>query len=271
MVTAWDRKKLPDALGSRTTKPITTESDIYLRTWFSPKLDTISLNLVDSRMVEIVGDAAPCDLVDICKSPTTCLMIRNDPDSFSQRFIKYIYQNYLHNSEVVLACIESFNLVLKDREWPPQMGTVKNATQVIHLEDAAALVKYRKVWEQCCASETSRPGQYDFGDWLEMAIDERKREGAHGWMRTYKAWVVEDQEHKERLVSPEAYFLLRLADHIVSGLDSEPDKRRGHEIVDYTGRLKKDHPLVQELNIKLPKIIPVFTVSTVRQASHCQT
>lgn len=272
MATAWDRRKLVDAISSR-TESITTESDIYLRTWFSPKLDTMTLDVKDSRMAELVGENVSCDLIDICKSPTTCLMIRNDPLKSPLRFFKHIYQNYLQAREVVLLSIESFVLVLKGKAWNTvmalqMMGTVKNATQVIRLGDTAALAKYLKVWEQCCQYETPRARYCDFGAWLAKAITDGKRGEPDRYMRAYTAWVMEDREYKDHLVSPMAYLLLRLADHIMSGYGSQPNPRRGHEIVDFTGKLKKNHPLVRELNVKLPEIIPAFTV-TIRRQCRC--
>lgn len=84
-------------------------------------------------------------------------------------------------------------------------------------------------------------------------------------MKTYTAWGVEDEAYEERLVSPEVYYLLQLADDIISVHGSRSYPGHGHEIVDYTGNLKKDHPLVQELDIKLPKVIPVCTIRILRE------
>lgn len=267
MAIACDKNKLDDAVWD--DLPITNETDIYMRTWFSPELDTIMINPKELESLLYMGEAVRCDLLNSLRSPTTCLLVPDD--CFHYR----VYQEYLQNREKVLLSIGDVEFVLKDKAWdigtaPRVLGTVGSGTHVIHLNDTAALGKYLELWEHCCQYETefSWGNEYcDFEAWLKMAIDEGKREGDRGWMRRYTAWVVEDQVYEERLVSPEAYYVLRLADHILFAHGSKPNRHCGHEVVDYTGSLKKDHPLVQELEIKLPEVIPVCTF---RIRSHCR-
>lgn len=270
MVTAGDRNKVRGAFS--TADSITNETDVYIRTWFSPKLDTIMLNPIDITIFGGFGKDPRCDLINSLRSRTTCLVV-HDGWFRGGLLLKYIYRQYLKNRDKFLLDIGEIEFVVKDKAWdvgttPQVLGAVGSDTQVIHLNDTAALGKYLKLWEHCCQVETSsswKNKHCDVGAWLKMAIDEGKREGSRGWLRTYKAWVVEDQAYEKRLVSPEAYCMLRLADYITSAPGSQPDGRRGHEIVDFTGKLKKDHPLVQELNIKLPEVIPVCTIRIIRQ------
>lgn len=269
MVTAWDSNKLNRA--RRAGGSITDETDIYIRTWFSPKLDTITLDPFDTRILERVGEAGRCDLINCPRSPTTKLVVRSNWSRYPIRLVHHAYQQYLENRDKVLLSIGEIEFVLKDKVWdigttPQMLGTVGSG-QIIHLNDTATLNKYLELWEHCCPRETSSCmaiNHHDIGAWLKMAIDEGKGEGARDWMTTYEAWVGEDQEYEARLVSPQVKYVLRLADHIMSAHGSQPNSRRGHEIVDYTGKLKTDHPLVQSLDIKLPEIIPVCTFVLLR-------
>lgn len=269
MVTAWDSNKLKRAWW--VAGPITDGTDIYIRTWFSPKLDTIMVDTLDARILERFGEAARCDLINCLRSPTTKLVVRSNWSRYNIRLAHHAYQQYLESRDKVLLSIGEIDFVLKDKVWdigttPQMLGTVGSG-QVIHLNDTATLSKYLELWEHCCQRETTSCRLImtsDIGAWLKMAIDEGKGEGARDWMRTYEAWVGEDQAYEARLVSPEVKYVLRLADHIMSAHGSQPNSRGGHEIVDYTGKLKTDHPLVQNLGIKLPEIIPVCTIRILR-------
>lgn len=266
MVTAWDRTKFEGAISEATS--ITKETDIYMRTWFSPKLDTLTLDPVDIVLLGFFTEDARCDLINNLTSPTTCLLL-HDWSCTYRRLIKLVYQQYLKNRDKILLSIGEIRFVLKDKVWDTAtasqaLETVESGTQVVHLNNIAALGKYLQLWEHCCQKETAAAWENkhcDVGNWLKMAIDEGKREGARGWMRRYKAWVVEDQAYEKRLVSPEVFYVLRLADYILAVYGSQPNLHCGHEIVDYMGKLKKNHPLVRELDIKLPEVIPVCTVS----------
>ncbi|KAG6368600.1 hypothetical protein INS49_002813 [Diaporthe citri] len=250
------------------TTSITNETDIYIRTWFSPKLDTLTLDPVDLVLLGLFAEDARCDLINSLGSPTTCLLVHDWSRTYG-RLINPVYQQYIKSRDKILLNIGDVRFVLKDKVWDIEtaaqaLGTVEPGAQVIHLNDTAALCKGLELWEHCCQYETTASWankHCDVGAWLKMAIDEGKREGARGWMRRYKAWVVEEQAYEKRLVSPEAYYVLRLADHILSAPGLRPNRHCGHEIVDYTGRLKKDHPLVGELDIKMPEIIPVCTIN----------
>lgn len=266
MVTAWDRLKFSRAM--LPTTPITNETDIYIRTWFSAKLDTLTVDLVDIVFLETFAEDARCDLINSLSSPTTCLLV-HDWSRTCPRYINPIYQQYLKNREKILLSIGDIRFLLKGKvrgtgTASQALETLGSGTQVIHLNDNAALEKYVDLWEHCCQEGTNwawKNRHCDVGAWLKMAMDEGKREGARGWMRRYKAWVVEDQAYEKRLVSPEVYYVLRIADYILLAHGSRPNRHCGHEIVDYTGKLKKNHPLVRELDIKLPEVIPVCTVS----------
>ncbi|KAK7716701.1 hypothetical protein SLS63_011013 [Diaporthe eres] len=270
MVTAWDSNKLKRA--RRAAGSITDETDIYIRTWFSPKLDTIMIDSLDSRILERFGEAASCDLVNCLRSSTTKLVVRSNWSHYSMRLAHHAYQQYLESRDKVLLSIGEIEFVLKDKVWDigttaQMLGTVGSG-QVIHLNDTATLNKYLELWEHCCQRETTSSWEimtYDIGAWLKAAICVGKGEGARGFMRRYEAWVGGDKEYEERLVSPGVYYVLRLADHIMSAHWSQPNSRRGHEIMDCTGKLKTDHPLVQNLDIKLPEIIPVCTVRVIRR------
>lgn len=274
MVTAGDRYKVIRPYG--TAESITNETDVYVRTWFSPKLDMMMLNPIDIDTFGFFGGGPRCDLINRLRSPTTCLVVHNDWFRGSlvlNLLLDYVYRHFLKNRDKILLSIRDVDFVLKDKAWeigtaPQVLGTVGSGTQVIRVNDTAALGKYLELWEHCCQYETSfsRKNKHcDLGAWLKMAIDKGKREGARGWMRTYKAWVVEDQAYEKRRVSPEAYCVLRFADHILYARGSRPNRHCGHEVVDYTGNLKKDHPLVRELDIKLPELIPVCTIRIIRR------
>lgn len=270
MVTAWDRDKLRSTIGG---EPITNDTDLYIRTWLSSKLDTFFLNFNEIRVPKILEDASHrCDLVDIRRSPNTRLVVPNSPARWGPRLVNQVYQKYLKGRQDVLLSIGAFELVLKKEAWDNDvasqlLGAVGTGTRVIHLDDTAALRKYFKLWEHCCQVETRRSWytrHSDFETWLKMATDEGKGGETRGWMRKYKAWIVERQGYEKRPVAPEVYFTLRIADHLIAGHGLRPNPRRGHEIVDSTGRLKEDHPLVRNLDIKLPEVVPVCTISILR-------
>lgn len=270
MVTAWDSNKLKRT--RLATRSITDGTDIYRRTWFSPKLDTIMVDTLDAWILERFGEAARCDLVNCLRSPTTKLVVRSNWSRYDIRLTHHAYQQYLESRDKVLLSVGEIEFVLKDKIWDigtaaQMLGTVESG-QVIHLNDTATLSKYLDLWEHCCQRETTScraMNHHDIGAWLKMAIDEGKGEGARDWMRTYEAWVGEDLTYEARLVSHEAKYVLRLADHIMFANGSQPNSRCGHEIVDYTGKLKTDHHLVRSLELKLPEIIPVCTVRVLRR------
>lgn len=290
MVTAWNIinvRRYEDILIHWETEDIPwpedapNETDMRIRTWFSSKLDTIIHNPFDNMVSNWSKENDQrkfIDIVSIGMSPTTRLVVHSDFRFHPPGYFKKLYQDYLKNRQEILLCIARSRLVFKDSAWGIAAGLnisclAGNGTQVIHLDDTVTLAKCIKLWEQCCRFEQpfSFTKQYhNFGELLNAAIDENKKAEANRWMRPYKAWVVEAQAFEERLVSSEAYFLLRIVDGIISDHESIRNtgrgyRRRGHEVMDATGRLKEDHPLVRELNIKLPRVIPVCTVSFERQ------
>lgn len=106
MVTAWDKNKL-DALGRDLS--ITNETDIYIRTWFSPKLDTIRLNQTELESLLYMGEAARCDLLNSLSSPTTCLLVYDDCFDYRD------YHEYLQYREKILLSIANVEFVLEDK------------------------------------------------------------------------------------------------------------------------------------------------------------
>lgn len=290
MVTAWnwikDRRCWEILMRSETEEipwpeDVPNETEMCIRTWFSSKLDTLVLNPKDCMIPYWGDDYYQHDFIDfigIGLSPTTCLVVHNDLSSCGSEYLENLYDNYLKHRQEILLGIGDFKLVFKDKAWDiaarlNMSYSAGNQTQVIRLDDTAALAKCLKLWEHCCHFETPRSylnRHHDFGEWLDMAIDKDKRGGGGRWQRTYMAWVVENRAYEERLVSPEAYFLLRVVDIVISRHESiwktgRGREHRGHEVMDDTGRLKNDHPLVRELDIKLPRVIPVCTVSFHRQ------
>lgn len=290
MVTAWDKinvRRYVDILIHWETEDIPwpedtpNETDMCIRTWFSSRLDTIILNPYDNMISHWSKENDQrkfIDIVGISMSPTTRLVVQNDFGFHPPGYFKKLYQDYLKNRQEIFLCIARCRLIFKDNAWDIAAGlniscSAGNGTQVIRLDDNVTLAKCIKLWEQCCHFEHP----FDFtkknpnlGKLMNTAIDENKKAGANRWMRPYKAWVVEAQAFEERLVSSEAHVRLRIADNIISDHESIRNTgrgrgRRGHEVMDATGRLKEDHPLVRELNIKLPRVIPVCTVSFERQ------
>lgn len=267
MVTAWNQDVLMRTI--RLGEPITDGTGVYISTWYSSRLDTIFLNLNALRTLKNLGEAHRCDLVDICRSSTSRLVVPNNPSRWGSRLVNHIYQRYLKGRDKVFLSIRYFNLVLKKKAWDNDFASqlleaAQDGTQIIHLDDTAALRKYPELWEHCCQAEMRRSWinrDCEFGTWLKMATDEEKRKSTRGWMRKYTAWIVERQAYEKRVVPPEVDFVLRIADHIISGHGQQPNPRRGHEIVNSMGNIKKDHPLVRKLDIKLPEVVPVGKVS----------
>lgn len=270
MVTAWNSSSL--RLFEFDRSPATIDPSIYMRTWFSPKLDVIVLDPEDLIMLEILGEAARCDLLDICRSPTTSLIVPGDGFSYESRAFILMYERYLKTRDTVFLNIAEHGLTPKFEAWDKliDLRTLRKTRtmDLIRLDDTAAIVKYLKLWEHYCQVDTVNlfTGKYcNFGTWIKMATDEEKGVHTSEYMSTYKAWMVEDGAYVEHSVTPKARFLLGLADRIMSdrimsGYGSQPNARRGHEIMDYSGKLKDDHPLVRELDIKLPDVIPVCTI-----------
>lgn len=290
MVTAWDATKerrcweiwaRSETEDIAWPEDVPDETDMCIRTWFSSTLDTLVFDPTDSTIPYWGDGYLRHDFIDFVRmgmSPATCLVVHNDLSFCTSGYLEDLYHKYLKHRQEILVAIAEFELVFKEKAWDIATGLnmsslAGNRTQVIRLDDTAALAKCLKLWEHCCHDETRHSysnRHHDFGEWLEMALDEDKRAGGGMWRRAYTAWVVENRACEGRLVSPEAYFLLRVADKIISGHDSIRKSgrgcwRRGHEVMDDTGRLKKDHPLVRELDIKLPRVIPVCIVSFERQ------
>lgn len=269
MVTVWE---LSSIVGPFTGD--TTLKQIY--TWYSPKLDTITLDPIDIKIYEQVGEAGQCDLFRLCKSPTTPLLVLENPSKQRARkpAIRRMYPEYLKGRKTVFLNIGDFQLIPKDEGWEIIMaeqmfGATGKSTNLIHLDDAAATSRYSKLWEHCCQDEKPTLAGHerlDFGAWLGMTTEEREQNDAHGWMKRYTAWKVEDHAFEEHLVTPRAYYLLQLADYIVD----DPERggsgpSRGHEIMDYNGKLKEGHPLIQQLDVQLPEVILVCTVRVLRR------
>ncbi|KAG8159848.1 hypothetical protein KVR01_010485 [Diaporthe batatas] len=272
---------------------VPNKAEVCVRTWFSSKLDTLVLDmwwlcpLTEHRQNDLI------DFTGIERSATTHLVLQGDRFGWHPRDLEYVYRTCLKRHTEVLLSIRSFSFILKDQDYDTNMGLDISPRpgergRVIRLDDTVALTKYLKLWNEWRRSETCPiiDGDYSFESWLETALDstragENKRE-----KRKYMAWNVEDQSYEQRLVSPEAYFLLRTVDSIIhkhtsveymnQDMDEDTDQetgqetdqetdersvRRANEIMDDTGRLKEDHPLVQNLDIKLPQVIPVYTLS----------
>lgn len=268
MITGWDSRSKILSPVSRYSR-VTDHLNIYRKTWFSPKLDTIMLDPEDLRILRLEREAAQCDLIKICKSPRISLMLGIHDFEHSSSSTKHqIYERYLKSRETVLLRIAGHDLLLKDEAWgkltaPQKLTGTRNATDLIRLDDTAAVVKYLKLWTHCCQEQTTdffTTTHCDFGSWMEMVIDEEKRPQNDGYMRTYNAWMVEDEAYVRHRVTPEAWFLLGLADSIMFNHGILPGAGRGHEIMDFTGKLKEGHPLIRELDIKLPEVIPVCTI-----------
>lgn len=265
MVTAWNRSFLH--LSGFGHSPATIDPSIYMRTWFSPKLDVIMLDPEDLIVLDTLEEAARCDLLDICRSRSTSLIVPEDRFTYESQHFHQMYERYLKTRDTVFLNIAELGLISKYEAWNTIMALrtlgETGTMDLIRLDDTAAVAKYLELWEHYCRVDTinSLTIEYsNFGTWIRMAADVEK--GAHTWgyMRTYKAWMVEDGAYVEHIVTPKARFLLELADRIMSSDGSQPNARRGHEIVDYTGKLKEGHPLVRELDIKLPDVIPVCTI-----------
>lgn len=267
MITAWDGLKV---LSSKLRYPhVSDDPNFYRKTWFSPKFDTIMLDGEDLRILKFSREAAQCDLIKICKSPRTSLVLDIDEfSSSSSPSIQPIYEQYLKSRETVLLKIADHKLLLKDRALgmlpaPQTLRVTRDTTDLIRLDDTAAVVKYLKLWAHCCQDRTTSlfaTTNCDFGSWMEMAIDEGKRRQTDEYMRTYDAWMVEDEAYVRHRVTPEAWFLLRLAGDIMFKHGMLRGAARGHEIMDFHGKLKEGHPLIRELDIKLPEVIPVCTI-----------
>lgn len=265
MITAWDGLKV---LSSKLRYPhLTDDPNVYRKTWFSPKFDTIMLDGEDLGILKFSREAAQCDLIKICKSPRTSLVLDIDEfSSSSSPSIQQIYERYLKSRETVLLKIADHKLLLKDRALgmlpaPQTLRVTRDTTDLIRLDDTAAVVKYLKLWAHCCQDRTASlfaTTNCDFGSWMEMATDEGKR--TDGYMRIYNAWMVEDEAYVRHRVTPEAWFLLRLAGDIMFKHGMLQGAARGHEIMDFHGKLKEGHPLIRELDIKLPEVIPVCTI-----------
>ncbi|KKY32492.1 hypothetical protein UCDDA912_g07564 [Diaporthe ampelina] len=236
----------------------------------------ITLDPIDIKIFDRVGEAGQCDLFRLCRSPATPLIVLENPSNQISRkqIVHRIYPEYLKSRETVFLNIGDFQLVPKAEAWDTIMaeqlfGTTGKATKLIHLNDAAATAKYSKLWEHCCQDEKpplAGHERLDFGAWLEMCTEERNQNDAHGWMKRYTAWKVADHAFEEHLVTPQAFYLLQLADYIMDDPEApQPGPARGHEIMDYTGKLKEGHPKIQQLDFKLPEVIPVCTVRVLRR------
>lgn len=265
MVTAWNR----DLLGFLEFQglPVTIDPSIHVRTWFSPKLDVIVLDPKDVIMLDMLGEAARCDLLDICRSPTTSLIVHSDEFRSGSPSILPIYERYLKTRDTVFLSIADHELIFKsearDTIMAQRMLQKTRTMDLIRLDDTAAVVKYLKFWKHCCqinATSLFAAAHCDFGSWMRMALDEGKGAHTQGYMETYRAWIVEDEAYVKHSVTPKVYFLLVFADCIMSNYGPQPNAHRGHEIMDYAGKLKERHPLVRELDIKLPDVIPVCTI-----------
>lgn len=265
MVTAWDRSFLQFV--GLVHLPATIDPSIFMQTWFSPKLDVIVLDPEDLIMLDVLGEAARCDLLDICRSPTTPLVVPEEGFRYESQRFHQMYERYLKTRDTVFLNIGEHGLISKYETWntimaPRTLGEI-GTMDLIRLDDTAAIVKYLEIWEHYCRVDTMNLVTTDycnFGTWIEMAMDEEKGADTLGYMKTYKAWMVEDGGYVEHSVTPKARFLLGFADCIMSGHGSRRNRHRGHEIMDYTGKLKEGHPLVRELDIKLPDVIPVCTI-----------
>lgn len=234
-------------------------------TWFSPKLDVIVLDPEDLIVLDILGEVRRCDLLDICRSPTTSLIVPEDGFRYVSQHFLQMYERYLKTRDTVFLNIAEHRLIPK--AWDTIMAQKKlgktRTMDLIRLDDTAAIVKYLKLWKHYCQVDSLNllTTKYcNFGTWIKMATDEETGADTLGYMKTYKAWMMEDGAYVEHSVTPKARFLLGFADCIMSGHGSQPNFHRGHEIMDYTGKLKEGHPLVRELDIKLPDVIPVCKI-----------
>lgn len=120
-------------------------------------------------------------------------MLDIDDSDYWSPPIEQIYERYLKSRDTILLRIAHLRLVLQNKVWgklaPPQMlGATRNATDLIRLEDTAAVVRYLKLWALCCQVETMSSFNTidcDVGSWIEMAIYEEKRIQTHGYMKIY--------------------------------------------------------------------------------------
>ncbi|POS71358.1 hypothetical protein DHEL01_v210252 [Diaporthe helianthi] len=280
VVTAWNKAQVnrcweiswrPENRGITWPEEVPSEADMCLRTWVSSKLDTLVLDSDDDMVPYWREEHERCEFVGIIgigQSPTTRLVVYNRFSSCVAGDLDYLYQTHLRNRREILLCVESFNLRFSgqardifglDLSWKPGSNT-----QVVRLDDVVAL--------KTCLRWSSQAARYSKWETekLELcanrALRESQGDGNCTKMEEYKAWMVEDQVYEGRLVSPQVHFLLKFVDNIMSSHPSirstgEGSRCRGHEVMDDTGRLKQDHPLVRELDIKLPLVIPAFTVS----------
>lgn len=255
MVTAWNKSQVnrcweislaQENRGIPWPEDVPKKADMCVRTWVSGKLDTLVLDSDDDMVPYWREDHEKCDFVDfigIAQSPTTRLVVYNQFSSCTSEDLDHLYQTHFRSRREIFLCVKSINLRFgaQDSSLYADLNISRrpgNRAQVVSLDELSVLKKHPKLWFECWTPE----------------------------MQPYTAWVVEEQAYEERLVSPQARFLLQIVDNIISSHESirhtgKGSTCRGHEVMDGTDRLKQDHPLVQELDIKLPQVVPVVIVA----------
>lgn len=263
--------------------------DEMLRTtiWFNPAVDNIHIRT--ESLLLMARQSGPLNYDDVLQAaldPALVLMLHaklfEQHDAVESEFqdmrvgLRSLYHQYLKPREHIYICEREHTFVLTDEglQKAVQEGLFSGEdqeTRLVAASDRALISRYEDLREIYDAYHTNLTTVSTIKLWV-MAANEwftkklqdlklrRKPEAPIGWTSSQGIQYVHVP------LSGSQLLMLKIADFLM--WDRGLGLARGTEVMDFTGHLKKDHPLVQEQGFKLPDFTPVIAYHINKRQRH---
>lgn len=237
---------------------------LHIKTWFNPTADHIYIDEASIlRMSELVGPPNHDDVLQAALDPALVLMLsaglfaRSEAEFEMRRSgLRCLYQRYLKPRDHVYICEGTIDFLLTDEglQKAVQEGLFSGedeeqqlvaASDKILCDQYEALRLYDHQHSNINTYQTLRTWKDSLNTWHTRRSVSRHVRHINQSSRTIYVSISRSQQ-----------LMLNLADFLM--WDQGLGLGKGLEIMDSTGRLREDHPLVQEHGFKLPDFTSVF-------------
>lgn len=257
-------------------------------TWFNPAADHIYIGSESIlRMSEQVGPPNHDDVLQAALDPALVLMLSADLLEYHQRLedefegrragLRSLYHRYLKARDHIYICEGGIDFLLTDEGLrnavqeglfsgeDEEQRLVASNNKVL-IEKYEALKLYDHQHTNANAIQTLRTwGASLRTRHIRKSQSQHIRREAKGHINSTSSRTIPSVHTP---ITGSQMLMLKIADFLM--WDQGLGFGRGLEIMDLSGHLKKDHPLVREHGFKLPDFTPVFSyLNLKRQRPDC--